>query len=349
MGSSSPPIVAALYLDTEVKVLVHQALVDAFEYCTLHSTEICVITAWNPGDERPSDEANNAQNELLRQDLINLSLNPIAAVGTDPKSGHSEKSWAVQGLAVVDAMRLGAKYRQVAIFYINESRQTVHGCFGNWSVSRGNPMPIGMGQISAWINDKKNRDLLQEHMDRYFGKDGKYPGFEGRHFEWFIEQSSKHSFTAHDLAAIGALSVTVPTSTARNLIEDPSGKYAKLLKVCRRTAKRNSKVPKEKWLWSADSPFNVLFDELGKEHQVGTVIRSKLMAAKFPDLIPIRDSKVEALLEYKDVDLWWKPMSELLEVTKDRLTGLEIKPGISVTSLRRLDVVLWMEAGVRGL
>jgi hypothetical protein len=213
-----------LYLATDVKVQVDEDWVNAFDYCGLHSTEICVITAWNPGDERPPDEVNDAQNELLRQDLVALGLDPITAVGSDPKSNHSEKSWAVAGLVIADALRLGAKYQQVAIFHINESRQTVHGCLDEWSVSRCNPTPIGMKRIPAWINDEKNRDLLQDHMDKYFGKDGKYPGFEGRHFEWFIGQSPKHSFTVHDLAAIGALSVTVPTSTARNLIEDPSGK-----------------------------------------------------------------------------------------------------------------------------
>jgi hypothetical protein len=74
------------------------------------------------------------------------------------------------------------------------------------------------------------------------------------------------------------------------------------------------------------------------------------MAAKFPELIPIRDSKVEALLEYQKVKEWWKSMHHLLRDTHETLNSLQIEnKDIQVTPLRKLDVILWMEAEARGL
>ena len=77
-------------------------------------------------------------------------------------------------------------------------------------------------------------------------------------------------------------------------------------------------------------------------------MRSKLMATKFPELIPIRDSRVEALLECTGHHEWWKPMHRLLSETRKALSSLEIfNASIEVSLLRKLDVVLWMEASDR--
>ena len=135
----SIPEIATLYLGTEVNVRHSDVWMTAFDYCSNHSTELCVITAWNPGDERPSNDTNELQNELLYQDLQTLGFSPIEAVGKDPASEHSEKSWAVAGMSTAAAVKLGEKYRQVGIFHISKFRQTVHGCYEVWSVWRDNP------------------------------------------------------------------------------------------------------------------------------------------------------------------------------------------------------------------
>ena len=104
------------------------------------------------------------------------------------------------------------------------------------------------------------------------------------------------------------------------------------------------------WLWEGESPFNELHLALNNKSLpgVGKVVRSKLMAAKFPELIPIRDSRVEALLECSGQDEWWKPMHQLLFETQNALSSLEIfNASVSVALLRKLDVVLWMEASDR--
>ena len=108
-----------------------------FEYCAMQGVQIHVITAWNPGDERPGSEINESRNEQLRADISALGFDALAALGSDPNSSHSEKSWAVVGLTDNAAIELGKKYGQVAIFRITESRQSVLGCLSDWEVSRG--------------------------------------------------------------------------------------------------------------------------------------------------------------------------------------------------------------------
>lgn len=133
--SVTPPDIAQIYLATVVTVeacgvwrLAHEA---ASELGILH-----VITAWNPGDERPSRAENERANDELRADLARRGCAPMRALGSDPNSSHAEESFAVTEFNDRDARELGAKYGQVAVFRITASTQTVLGCFAEWSVAR---------------------------------------------------------------------------------------------------------------------------------------------------------------------------------------------------------------------
>jgi len=108
-----------------------------FDFCASRGVQIHVITAWNPGDERPNSEINGAQNEKLRVDISTLGFDALEALGSDPNSTHSEKSWAVIGFTDEVAIELGKRYGQVAIFRITEFQQSVLGCLSEWEVSRG--------------------------------------------------------------------------------------------------------------------------------------------------------------------------------------------------------------------
>jgi hypothetical protein len=347
-----PPLDAQWYLPTLVTVRADGVWLSGFEFCIRHHVQIHVITAWNPGDERPSDAINDSQNEQLRLDISALGFECFEALGSDPDSPHAERSWAVIGLADEIAIDLGKKYGQVAVFRITQSRQSVLGCLSDWEVSRGNRTPIGIDHVAEWINEtsKRNHAYLQSLLDRYFGKGSEYVGYQGRQFEWFVGQSEKGSFTSEDLLAIGALSVQVPASTARKLIEDENEVFGAIIGRCHVFAEKNQTQEQRDWLWDDKSPFNELHLALNNKSLpgVGKVVRSKLMAAKFPELIPIRDSRVEALLECSGHDEWWKPMHQLLSETQKALSSLEIfNASIEVSLLRKLDVVLWMEASDR--
>lgn len=133
--STANPDIASLYLATVVTVEDHGTWRPAHEVAAKLGT-LHVITAWNPGDERPAREVNDRANEALRADLTQRGLAPMRALGSDPNSPHAEESWAVAGFNDRDARELGAKYLQVAVFRITAARQTVLGCFEAWEVSR---------------------------------------------------------------------------------------------------------------------------------------------------------------------------------------------------------------------
>jgi hypothetical protein len=132
-----PPPDAQWYLPTVVTVCVDGIWMSGFDFCASRAVQIHVITAWNPGDERPGREINDARNKQLLADISALGFASLEALGSDPNSAHAEKSWAVIGLTDKVAVELGKKYGQVAVFRITESRQSVIGCLNEWEVSRG--------------------------------------------------------------------------------------------------------------------------------------------------------------------------------------------------------------------
>lgn len=132
-----PPPDAQWYLPTLVTVCVDGIRMPGFDFCASRGVQIHVITAWNPGDERPGGEVNDAQNKQLHADISAMGLEVLEALGSDPNSTHAEKSWAVIGLTDKIAIELGKKYGQVAVFRITESQQSVLGCLSEWEVSRG--------------------------------------------------------------------------------------------------------------------------------------------------------------------------------------------------------------------
>ncbi len=131
-----PPPDAQWYLPTLVTVGADGEWLSGFEFCAKRHVQIHVITAWNPGDERPGDAINDSQNEQLRLDILALGFECFEALGSDPNSTHVEKSWAIVGMGDNVAVELGKKYHQVAVFRISQSRQSVLGCLSDWELSR---------------------------------------------------------------------------------------------------------------------------------------------------------------------------------------------------------------------
>jgi hypothetical protein len=126
----------SLYLKTVVLIEEDGLLVPASTARCITHGAAHVLTAWNPGDERPSREENDAANEKLRIELLSRGLDPCRAVGADPDSEHAEESWAVCGLSDDEARVIGAAFGQVAVFRLTATDQTVLACFEDWVVSR---------------------------------------------------------------------------------------------------------------------------------------------------------------------------------------------------------------------
>ena len=131
-----PPPIAALYLKTEVLIDEDGELVPVQRSRLLASGPVHVITAWNPGDQRPTDQANRAANQELFEQLVTRGLEPVRAVGQDPDSVHAEESWAVSGTTDDIVRELGAQFGQVAVFRITTGHQTVLACQEGWQLER---------------------------------------------------------------------------------------------------------------------------------------------------------------------------------------------------------------------
>jgi hypothetical protein len=350
MGRSKVPKQAKTsYLPTDVSVEEGTRSIPAMEYAEINRVTVHVITAWDPPNVPRTANENNRANELLRSEIEHLGLKVLNARGANPKSSYFEDSWAVVDMDEEEAIRLGHKFKQAAIFRITRNRQTVLGCDDKrWSISRGNRKPLGIQGAIDFINDSRNAKYLQGHLGRYFGLNGSIDIFQGRNFEWFTKETDKAIFLPKDFLAVSALSVDVPAETQRLLLEDIDGKFSELLTACSKYESLNQMSRNMDWLWERETPFMELHSVVQVLPGVGRVVCSKLLAAKFPNLVPIRDSRVEKLLGIKPTGLWWKPLHEIheaVEATLLKLHGIET----AASSLRALDVLLWMEASDRGL
>ena len=208
--------------------------------------------------------------------------------------------------------------------------------------------PIPISEIRSWLLADGNNQRIQDHLSWYFTVK-----YSGKHFEWFVAQSDSKTFTPWDILAVEALSVSVPPEKARWLLEANTGCDDLLAEALR------SLVPGQDSLWTCDEellsdgkPLSKLYSMLRAEEGLGYVTASKLMATKFPSVVPIRDSKVETLLGLEKSREWWAPIRGLFSASgqslAEYLDGLDVPIEVgTVTTLRRLDVILWMEAKAR--
>lgn len=77
-----------------------------------------VLTAWNPRSEQLSRSENDARSDRLAQDLLDLGATRWPAWGRARDGGWEEASWLAVGLRRTDALALGERYGQHAIFWL---------------------------------------------------------------------------------------------------------------------------------------------------------------------------------------------------------------------------------------
>lgn len=179
-----------------------------------------------------------------------------------------------------------------------------------------------------------------------------FRNYQGRFFEIFATKSSNVEFTPWDFLAINSLSVYPKPEAMNGFLIDRVNEFNSLLRKAHE--KVDALHPDQRMLWTipprflaSDNELANLYEALKSVDGFGYVTASKLLAVKFPDLIPIRDSKVEKLLQAQE--LWWEPMAqvmkneEIFKILTDLSDGLQTKqPRPSL--LRVLDVLLWMRA-----
>ena len=106
-----------------------------------------ILTAWDPGPERPGVVINRARQGALETDLRPLAETLMAAVGVDPVTGRREEGVAVIGVAESAVLTLGARYGQDAVFAWTPAEWSIVGCRGGrrlasgWAVEASNSDP----------------------------------------------------------------------------------------------------------------------------------------------------------------------------------------------------------------
>jgi hypothetical protein len=122
------------YLRTPVDVVVDGDWVPIEQAVTRLGAPLHVLTAWNPGDERPGAAANRAANLRLAAGIDAAVDTPVrrwAAVGVAPDDSWFEEGFAVTGLDRATAVRLARDARQVAIFEATSAGMLLVFCFGD--------------------------------------------------------------------------------------------------------------------------------------------------------------------------------------------------------------------------
>ena len=127
---------AQTYLRTELTADNRGKFVPLMAHAFISPRTVHVITAWNPGADRPPQAVNESANDRLREEIAEFSDELLPAVGSDPNSDYFEEGWAVVGLSDRQAQALGRRFGQVAVFRVKNGLQTVLSCDGTWRVSR---------------------------------------------------------------------------------------------------------------------------------------------------------------------------------------------------------------------
>lgn len=183
-------------------------------------------------------------------------------------------------------------------------------------------------------------DIATRDVNRYIGLET----FTGRLFEELANTEEPNRITAKDLVAVTALGVVVPPKCAFWILNDGGPAISRLLE----------QLPADIDIWEADDTTFAIAEELwallntadwpqpgSGANGMGRTIKSKLLAAKRPRLLPVLDSVVcEALGERAD---FWSAFRYALRTPESRLlTSVRVVPRGDLSLLRAIDIVVWM-------
>lgn len=191
---------------------------------------------------------------------------------------------------------------------------------------------------------------VKDALIKYFSAEGER--YTGSQFEYVINSVEPNSFTERDLIAVSLLNVDIPARAALWILS-PEGQS--------QTSALLREIPVGIDLWHPDAA-NVFADD-GKLDKLwkllgnanwpeaapggglgGTTKRSKLIAAKRPQLVPVLDRVVKGTLSQPEN--YWRAFQESLSDNSFRMrleeaTNVDGVPS-NVCLLRRIDVVIWM-------
>ncbi len=94
----------------------------------LPACPLSIITAYNPGTERPGPASNEAADHRLVDLLRVRGYRFYSAAGYSPDRSHSEPSYAVKDLTRSIARELGGMFAQACVFYWQGGRGKLLWC-----------------------------------------------------------------------------------------------------------------------------------------------------------------------------------------------------------------------------
>ena len=96
-----------------------------------------LLTAWDPGDERPGLHENRRRQASLEEEVCRLTDARWDAVGVDPETGRREEGVAAGRLSEAEATALGVRYGQAAVFRWTPDAWEIVACTGERRVVLG--------------------------------------------------------------------------------------------------------------------------------------------------------------------------------------------------------------------
>jgi len=107
-----------------------------------------IITAHNPGAIVGAD-INAKADEELRKELNLAGSRCFRITGCSPDLTHREEGWGVAGLTDKEALTMGRKYGQNAIFIVTEGILSVIGCISGERIKVDNWQKRILGNIPS--------------------------------------------------------------------------------------------------------------------------------------------------------------------------------------------------------
>ena len=94
----------------------------------LAAQTLAIVTAWNAGELRPERAVNERANAKLAEELANMGKQVFPASGRDVAGMHVEPSFAVVDISREEAVRLGRRYAQAAVFFWDGYEAAILSC-----------------------------------------------------------------------------------------------------------------------------------------------------------------------------------------------------------------------------
>lgn len=211
----------------------------------------------------------------------------------------------------------------------------------------GESIPID--EARNWLLSPENQTRIGQHLNRYL------TSYSGRHFEAFSALGAGPKITSWDVLAAESLSVVIPPDVVLWISKEHSERDQLLGSLYESFVLGKQKIwTCHEQVFADNEDLSKMYKMLKEHKNMSYVKSSKLLAAKFPEVVPIRDSKVEMLLGLSSSERWWLDIRKLFlgdeELLANHLDQLPVPPGCGpIATLRRLDIILWMEAKARNI